>query len=73
MHDCAAGGGGSGGMGGGGGSGPLEPCLGPCNTAVASCTSTELVDVLACLSPNITPNCDEAGYFACANNVACVD
>jgi hypothetical protein len=63
---------GSGGAGGAGGAW-VQGCLGPCYPSLASCTVAQLEALLACLSPNIQPNCDFAAYNVCANAVGCVD
>ena len=60
------------GSGGAGGGPSLPDCTGPCNEALATCSPSELSDVLACLTPHIVPNCDEDDYMACVNSIACV-
>lgn len=61
-----------GGGGGGGGGGPtLEECVDPCNESIEGCSNSELHEVMDCLTPHIDPNCDDAAFMACVNDVGC--
>jgi hypothetical protein len=69
MEFCINGAGGAGGAGGGW----IQTCLEPCYPSLETCTSEQLGEVLACVTPNITPNCNFGAYNVCANAVGCVD
>jgi hypothetical protein len=69
MESCINGAGGAGGAGGAW----IQSCLGPCDPSLASCAPEQLTAVLACVTPNVTPDCDFAAYNVCANAVGCVD
>lgn len=63
---------GGGGGGGGTGGGPtLEACVDPCNESLEACSSSELHEIMDCLTPHIDPNCDDAAFMACVNAVGC--